>query len=305
MLSGGGRSIVPPLTDEPNPHAPQRGVHLYHFAGSLCSQKVRQVLEEKGVRWTSHQILLPAYEQYDPSYVRINPRCVVPTLVREGRVTTDSQNILLYVQREFHDGPSVVPDDPGHAESMRTFLDRADGLFIEALTYADVPGHQRPWMFRRLSRGAHAKKLELLDAKIREHAEDSVLREAYEKKRALVRSVGATVVSPARMVEIFEATRETIGELERQISEGPAKGGGWLCSETFSLADMAWGVVLFRFQTLRLDEPLWGDRPSVARYAQRLFARPAFGRAVVDWDKPLSKIVVPLMRKRIRSLLGA
>lgn len=300
-----GRSVLPPLTDEPNPHAPPHGLHLYHFASSLCSQKTRQVLEEKGVAWTSHEILLPVYAQYEPRYIRLNPRGVVPTLVREGKVTTDSENILLYVDRELGGGPSLIPADPGEARTMRAFLDQADGLFIEALTYADVPGHQRPLPFRLMSRGAHHKKVELLTARIREHAEDPTLRRAYEHKRALVRSVKAAVLSPERVQEIFESTREAIGRLCRQLSEGPAERGGWLCSETFSLADMAWGVVLYRLQALRLGGPLWGDRPSVARYAQRLFARPSFQRAVVDWDKPWSKVLVPLVRKKVGALLGA
>jgi len=97
----------PALTDFPCEYAPQQGVHLYHFPLSPCSQKVRQILVEKRVAWQSHVILLPAYEQYDPAYVRINPRCVVPALVCDGKVTTDSENVLRYVDRKW-DGPRRV-----------------------------------------------------------------------------------------------------------------------------------------------------------------------------------------------------
>ena len=83
-----------PLTEVPNQWAPQQGIHLYHFPLSLDSQKVRQGLEELGVQWQSHPILLSAHQQFSPSYVRINSRCVVPTLVIDGKVTTDTINIL-------------------------------------------------------------------------------------------------------------------------------------------------------------------------------------------------------------------
>ena len=55
-----------PLTDMPNQWAPAKGIHLYHFPLSLDSQKVRQGLEELGVQWQSHPILLPAQQQFSP-----------------------------------------------------------------------------------------------------------------------------------------------------------------------------------------------------------------------------------------------
>ena len=79
--------VLRPRTDTPCADAPQQGIHLFHYPKSLCSQKVRQLLDEKGVAWTSHVVQLPLEAQYEPAYVRINPRCVVPTLVRDGKVT--------------------------------------------------------------------------------------------------------------------------------------------------------------------------------------------------------------------------
>lgn len=36
--------ILNAITDVSNEHAPQQGIHLYHFPGSLCSQKARESL---------------------------------------------------------------------------------------------------------------------------------------------------------------------------------------------------------------------------------------------------------------------
>ena len=93
-----------PLTEVPNEWAPRRGIHLYHFPLSLDSQKVRQGLEELKVKWQSHVILLPVQQQFSPSYVRINARCVVPTLVIDGHVSTDTINILNILASRF--GPA-------------------------------------------------------------------------------------------------------------------------------------------------------------------------------------------------------
>ena len=54
-----------PLTEALCKWAPAAGIHLYHFPLSLDSQKVRQGLEELGLAWQSHVILLPAQQQFE------------------------------------------------------------------------------------------------------------------------------------------------------------------------------------------------------------------------------------------------
>ena len=41
-----------------------KGVHLFHFSGSSCSQKPRIVLNLKGIEWISHPINLLKAENY-------------------------------------------------------------------------------------------------------------------------------------------------------------------------------------------------------------------------------------------------
>ena len=63
---------------------------LYHFNNSVCSEKVRLVLNEKGVTaWESKEIDLFTGKQFDAEYLKLNPKAVVPTLVDDGRVLID------------------------------------------------------------------------------------------------------------------------------------------------------------------------------------------------------------------------
>jgi len=294
-------ATLPALTDFPCPHAPQQGVHLYHFPLSLCSQKVRQILEEKGVYWQSHVILLPAYEQYDPAYARINPRCVVPALVCDGKVTTDSQNILRYADHKW-DGPRLCGDQE-NAACVDRFVAKADALFVEALTYGDVPGLKRPLPWRLSTRGSHAHKLELLARLAREHAGDSILENAYQSKLALVRATKASIESPENMKDILEQTKTVVGELDDELRRGPFSRDAWLCG-AFSLADIEWGVVLYRFRTLGLAPALWRERSQVEDYAAKLFARPSFRTGVVAWHNPLTNVVWPMLAKRAKAFFS-
>ena len=82
-------------------------VTLYFFHGSLCSQKVRLALEEKNVSYTGRLVNIgPRMENYEPWYMRINPRGVVPTLDHDGHIVTDSARIVVFVDEHF-DGPDL------------------------------------------------------------------------------------------------------------------------------------------------------------------------------------------------------
>jgi hypothetical protein len=51
-----------------------QSVQLFHFPGSLCSQKCRLALAEKGVEWTSVVVDICAEENYAPSFLRLQLR---------------------------------------------------------------------------------------------------------------------------------------------------------------------------------------------------------------------------------------
>src|SRR5258705_37269 len=59
-------------------------LELYHNINSVCAQKVRVALAEKGLAYQEHLIDLRG-GQFDPAYMKLNPNAAVPTLVHEGR----------------------------------------------------------------------------------------------------------------------------------------------------------------------------------------------------------------------------
>ena len=61
-----------------------QGVHVLHFMGSSCSQKLRIFLNLKKIPWQSHPIDLPSNENMESWFLGINPRGLVPVLVHDG-----------------------------------------------------------------------------------------------------------------------------------------------------------------------------------------------------------------------------
>ena len=100
-------------------------LELYHNAVSTCSQKVRLVLAEKSLDYTSHDIDLVAGGQHDPDYVKLNPNHVVPTLVDDGRVFIESTLINQYLD-ETRPEVSMRPSDPAARHAMSLFIKRVD-----------------------------------------------------------------------------------------------------------------------------------------------------------------------------------
>jgi glutathione S-transferase len=108
-----------------------KGVHVLHFMGSSCSQKLRVFLNLKGIDWQSHHIELPANENYKPWFLGINPRGLVPVLVHDGAVHIESNDIITYLERAFPT-PKLIP--AGYEDEVATLLKHEDDLHLDLRT---------------------------------------------------------------------------------------------------------------------------------------------------------------------------
>ncbi len=289
--------IEAPLTNEHTASAPQQGVHLYHFSISFYSQLARLALEEKNVHWTSHPVLIAASEQYEPAYVRINPRCVVPTLVIDGRVTTDAFNICRVIDATFG-GESLIPENPEEQKCMETFSTLFKGIFVEALFYGTVPDFQRPLFLRFFGKMNHNARVQFLNNLIEQHHDDPFLKEAYEKKLAILQFTENSMRSEEDMKELMTTIYAAMDKIEHQLETGPFSKGGWLCSRTYSQTDLEWSVMLRRFEFVNLGKKLLATRPLTARYQKALFDRPAFKRGIIDWEHYIRQMFLPIVWKK-------
>ena len=80
-----------------------KGIHLFHFSGSACSQKLRIFFNIKNINWNSHVINLIKQEQFSRWFLGINPRGLVPTLVHDGDVHIESNEIMAYLDDVYKD----------------------------------------------------------------------------------------------------------------------------------------------------------------------------------------------------------
>ncbi|XP_069777286.1 ganglioside-induced differentiation-associated protein 1 isoform X5 [Narcine bancroftii] len=79
---------------------------LYHWSQSFCSQKVRLVIAEKGLKCEEYDVNLPLSEHNEPWFMRLNPAGEVPVLIHGDNIICESTQIIDYLESKFED---VIP----------------------------------------------------------------------------------------------------------------------------------------------------------------------------------------------------
>ena len=105
-----------------------KGVHLFHFQGSACSQKLRIFLNYKNIDWVSHEVNLIKGDNFSEWYLGINPRGLVPTLVHNGDVHIESNDIMTYLDQEF---PNTKLFPTNLIDDIKKDLDYEDSLHFD------------------------------------------------------------------------------------------------------------------------------------------------------------------------------
>ena len=108
-----------------------KGVHVLHYMGSSCSQKLRIFLNLKGIKWESHLVDLFTNENFRPWFLGINPRGLVPVLVHDGAVYIESNDIIEYLEKTFP-APKLIP--AGHENEVAALLKHEDDLHLDLRT---------------------------------------------------------------------------------------------------------------------------------------------------------------------------
>ena len=133
-------------------------ITLYHHGSSVCAAKVRIVLAEKSLPWEGMYVDILRGDQFDPAYMKLNPKAVVPTLIHDGKVIIESSVICEYLDEAFPD-PPLKPANPEHRAAMRLWTKAVDEFLHPAcaeLTFASC--HR--FIIGRLSPAKFAEFLE-------------------------------------------------------------------------------------------------------------------------------------------------
>ncbi len=238
-------------------------LELYHNNMSVCAQKVRLVLREKGLEATEHHLNLRKGDQFEPDYMKLNPNGVVPTLVHDGRVVIESTLIAEYLDEAFPD-PPLRPADLVLRAAMRRWASIPDqGLHAACGTVSQCIAFRQQYL---------ALGKEALEANIAATPDP-----ARRERKRLGIELGMDAPHAPDAVRTYD---KVLARMETALADGRP----WLMGDQYTLADVAMTPYVVRLDHLQLAW-MWGARPGVAAWLERIRARPNFG-AMADYFDP-------------------
>ncbi len=260
-------------------------LELYHSINSVCAQKVRIALAEKGLDCKEHLMTLRG-DQFDPAYLKLNPNAVVPTLIHDGRPVIESSVILYYLDEAFPDNP-LMPKDLHDRATVRLFNKLIDEYVHTAcmtLSFATA--------FRaRMARMSEAER------------EEEFAKTPSQKRSAIKRDVTAHGLQSQYTVDAIEQHERLLSSMEAALEKGP-----YLAGSIYSLADIAVVPYVLRLELLKLA-PMWEKCPGVAKWWERVRQRPSTQATIfqrmTDKDWAPFKVIEPDPWPQVQKLLRA
>src|SRR5690242_13336518 len=231
-----GESVVDKLTPQYPPSWRAIGgdsvmaYRLYNSPPSTCSQRVRFVLNAKGLRFEEVRLNLLEGDQLKPDYLKLNPNGVVPTLDHDGAIVTDSTVITEYLD-EIEPADRFSPEDPVLRARMRALMHFIDEMPAAAVR---VPTFNLAFLprFQKMTREEFVK-----------------MAESKPLRREFMLTMGQTGFPAAEMDAALARLHRTYERMDAEIERS---GGPWLLGKNITLADVAVMPALMRIDDLGL-----------------------------------------------------
>ena len=249
-------------------------LHYHYFPNSHWCRVVSMALAEKGLSVERHLVDITRNATFEPEYMRLNPKGVVPTLVIDGRAVCNSLNIAPALDAV--GGPPLYTGRED-AEAVQAWVKQLECFPLMLFSYS-------VWVLGR--RGERSKDI-LADkiTRARDYADRyPELEEHYGRKQVFFEEFSLALHDPRHVESEKRAWSAFLDELASTVQDQD-----WISGD-FSFADCAATSILYRLVDLPLLahwHPDHGGSEShpLYRYFQRLTQRPSF--AAVYRDDPL------------------
>jgi len=233
-------------------------LELYHNINSVCAQKVRVALLEKGLAAKEHLLTLRG-DQNEPAYLELNPNGVIPTLVHDGQVVVESSLILYYLDEAFPD-PPLMPRSPISRHQVRLYNKLIDEYLHNACTILTFATAFRP-NFLKMPREAWLAEINKAPLKRRAEYKRSVIEHGLDSEF---------------VVDALAQHRKLLSWMA-----GSLRNGAFLAGDSFSNADAAVIPYILRLELLQLAS-MWDAYPAIADWWARMRERSSVKAAILD-----------------------
>lgn len=237
-------------------------IALYHNDMSVCAQKVRLVLAHKQLTWESVHLNLRAKEQFSPEFLKINPKAVVPVLVHDSHIITES-NVICYYLEDVHHEHALMPNDPvkiAHARAWLMLLDSGLHEHIAVISFCLA--------FRQ----------QVIKRYITDEAIETFLNAIPDPSRAaIMRDTVINGRSSPRLKLAIYAYKKLLKDIAVALETNE-----WILSSGLSLVDFAFVPYIERLEQLQLQN-MWANYPQIDEWLSRVRASQAYKVGMEEW----------------------
>jgi len=230
---------------------------LYHSLHSTCSQKVRLCLEEKGLSWRGHHLNLRKFEHLQDEFLALNPQGLVPVLIDQGRVLTESRIINEYLEDQYPQ-VALMPSDPYGKAQVRLWSHYIETGPSEAVKMPSFAKNIQP----ALAKMNRDDAIELI-----KRIPNRQIRDRW--MLAATKGIGQQDLLPS--LQILE---DMVSRMNHALSHQQ-----WLCGDQLTLADIE--IAPFVQRLVRIDLFHWvQSHPPVLDWFHRINSRNAYQSAM-------------------------
>ena len=233
-------------------------LELYHSINSVCAQKIRIALHEKGLTAKDHMMTLRG-DQFDPAYLKLNPSAVVPTLIHDGAPIIESSLILYYLDDAFP-APPLMPKAPHLRHRVRLYNKLVNEYLHNSCMILTFATAFRP-AFLKMPREAWEAEI----------AKSPLKRRVEYKRSVIERGLKSEFVADA------------LAQHDKLLvwMADSLKSSRYLAGDAFSIAECAVIPYILRLELLKLGA-LWDPYPAIADWWACMRVRPSVKAAIFD-----------------------
>ena len=218
--------------------------------------------------------------------LKFNPNGVVPTLVHDGTVVTESSLILYYIDDAFPD-PPLMPKTPASRHRVRLYNKLVDEYVHNSCTIITFATAFRP-RFLKMTREQWLAEINKAPLKRRAEYKRSVIEHGLDSEFVL---------------DAIQQHKKLISWMAEDLKRRP-----YLAGDTFTNADCAVIPYILRLELLKLDA-MWEAEPAVgdwwARMQRRASVKAAIFERMEESDWAPFKNLSPDPWPRVKVLLEA
>ena len=188
--------------------------------------------------------------------MKLNPNGVVPTLDHDGKIVTESNIIIEYLDDTFPQTP-LKPDDTYQTAIMRLWLDAAELQIHKNVNIVSYNKRHVPRMSKLFSK---------------DEQREILMRYPSPEKRAVMLNRLEFGVSGEDELFAIQRLNDVMKKIEKTLNDNK-----WLAGDKFSLADIAVAPFIERFEANKMETLIdWDKRPRTADWWDRVQSRESY-----------------------------